>query len=86
MVGQRLAEDCGKTRWLLTADGKSIFLWRCEIFQRSGWLQTPEDVRILALEIVQKRDPDANAGKDWIRNSLYKRHPEKKLRWCQVVK
>ena len=41
--------------------------------QRSGWLQAPEDVRILALEIAQKRDPDAKVGGGWIRNSLYKR-------------
>ena len=30
----------------------------------------------MALKIIQKRDPDAKVGKDWVRNSLYKRHPE----------
>ena len=68
----------------LTAE-ESILLWRCDILQCSGWLQTPEDARILALEIVQKRNPDAKAGKDWIRNSLYKRHPETKSRWSQQL-
>ena len=40
---------------------------------RSGWLHTPEDVRILALETVQKRAPGA------------KHHPEIKLRWGQQL-
>ena len=75
----------GKTRRLLTPEEESILLWRCDILQCSGWLQAPEDVRILALEIVQKRDPDAKVGKDWIRNSLYKRHPEIMSRWSQQL-
>ena len=50
--GRRSAEDYGKTRRLLTAEEESILLWRYDILQRSGWLQTPEYVRILALEIV----------------------------------
>ena len=44
---------------------ESIFLWRC-----SGWLQTPEDVWVFALEIVQKRGPNAKVGKDWIHSEL----------------
>ena len=79
------SEDYGKTRRLLTAEEESILLWRCEILQRSGWLQTPADVRALALEIVQKQDPNAKVGKDWIRNSLHKRHPEIKSRWSQQL-
>ena len=58
-LGRRSAEDFGKTRRLLTAEEESILLWRCDILQRAGWLQTPKDVRILALEIAQKRNPDA---------------------------
>ena len=54
MAGRRSAEDYGKTQRLLTTDEESILLWRCDILQRSGWPQTPEDVRIMALEIVQK--------------------------------
>ena len=53
MAGRRSAEDYGKTRQLLTAEEESILLWRC------GWLQTPAEVRALALEIVQKRVPNA---------------------------
>ena len=49
-----------------------ILLWRSDIFQHSGWLQTLEDVRILALEVVQERDPDAEVGGGWVRSSLYK--------------
>ena len=61
MAGRRSAEDYGKTRRLLTTEEESILLWRCEILQRSGWSQTPEDLRILALEIVQKpEDSDGN--------------------------
>ena len=73
LAGRRLAEEYGKTRRLLTAEEESILLWRCDILQLSGWLQTPKDVRILALEIVQKRDPNAKVGNDWVRSSLYKR-------------
>ena len=46
------------------------------------WLATnPEDVRILALEIVQKPDPDVKVGKYWIRGGLCGRHPGIRLRW-----
>ena len=55
------------------------------MLQRSGWLQTPEDVRTLALETVQQRDPDAKVSKDWVRHSLYKCHPEIKLRRSQQL-
>ena len=85
MAGRRLAEDYGKTRRLLTAEEESVLLWRCEILQCSGWLQTPADERALALEIVQKRDSNAKVGKVWVRNSLYKRHPEIKSRWSQKL-
>ena len=85
MAGRRSVEDYGKTRRLLTAAEESILLWRCDILQRAGWLQTPKDALILALEIVQKRDPDAKVGEDWVRNSLYKRHPEIKSRWSQQL-
>ena len=58
MAGWRSAEDYSKVRRLLTMEEESILLWRCDILQRSGWLvvwlQTPEDVWILALKIVQK--------------------------------
>ena len=53
--------------------------------QCSGWLQTPADERALALEIVQKRDPNAKVGKDWVRNNLYKRNPEMKSRLSQQL-
>ena len=76
MAGRRSAEDYGKTKRLLTAEEESVLLWRCEILQRAGWLQTPKDARILALEIIQKRDPGAKIGEDWIRKRLYKRHAE----------
>ena len=85
MAGRRSAEDYGKTRWLLTAEEESVLLCRYEILPLSGWSQASEDLRILGLEIVQKRDPEAIVGKDWIRNSLYKRHPESKLRWSQQL-
>ena len=85
MAGRRSAEDYGKTRRLLTAKEESILIWRCDVLQRSGWSQTPEDVRILALETVQRRDPDAKVSKGWVRHSLYKRHPEIKLRWSQQL-
>ena len=85
MAGRRSAEDYGKTWRLLTVVEESILLWKCEILQPSGWLQTPEDVWVLALEIVQKRDPNAVVGKDWVRNCLYKRHPEIKSRWSQQL-
>ena len=85
MTGRRSAEGYDKSRRLLAAEEESILLWRCDILQYSGWLQAPEDVRVLALEIVQKRDPDAEVGKDWVRNSLYKRHPEIKRRWSQQL-
>ena len=39
----------------------------------------------MALEIVQKQNPDAIVGKGWIRNSLYKRSPEIKTRWSQQL-
>ena len=48
---------------LLTAGEESILLWRCDI--PTLWLQTAKDVRILALEIVQKRDPNAKVDNDW---------------------
>ena len=83
MAGRQSAEDYSKTRRLLTAEEESILLGRCEILQCPGWLQTPAGVRSLALEIVQKRGPNAKVGIDWIRNSLYKRHPEIKPRWSQ---
>ena len=85
MAGRRSAEDYSKTRRLLTAEEESILLWRREILQCSGWLQTPADIRALALVILQKRDPNAKVGKDWTRNSLYKRHPEIKSRWSQQL-
>ena len=85
MAGRRSAEGYGKTRRLLTAEKVPILPWRCDILQRSGWLQTLEDAPISAPEIAQKRDPDAKVGKDWIRNSLHKRHPEMKLRWNQQL-
>ena len=67
------------------AKEKSILLRRCDTLRRPGWLQTPADVRILALGIVQKRDPDAIVGKDWIRNSPHKRHPEMESQWSQQL-
>ena len=82
-AGRGSAEDYGKTRRLLTAEEESTLPWRCDILQRSGWLQTPEGVPISAFEIVQKRDPDTKVGKNRIRNGLHKRHPEMKLRWSQ---
>ena len=85
MAGRQSAEDYGKTRRLLTAEEELILLWRCKILQCSGWLQAPADVRALALEIVQKRDPNAKVDKDWIRNSLYKCHPEIKSQWSQQL-
>ena len=85
MAGRQSAEDYGKIRRLLMTEEESILLWRCEILQCSSWLQTPADVRALALEIVQKWDPNAEVGKDWIRNSLYKRYPEIKARWSQQL-
>ena len=42
-------------------------------------------MQILALETVQKRDPDAKVSKDWVRHSLYKCHPEIKLRRSQQL-
>ena len=53
MAGRQSAEYYCKTRRLLTVEEESILLWRCEILQCSGWLQTPADVRALALEIVE---------------------------------
>ena len=85
VAGRRSAEDYGKTRRLLTAEEESILILRCDVLQRSGWSQTPEDVQILALETVQKRDPDAKVSKDWVRHSLYKHHPEIKLQWSQQL-
>ena len=85
MAGRRSAEAHAKTRRLLTAEEGSALPWRRDILQHSGRLQTPGDVRVMALEIVQRREPDAKAGKDWFRNSLYKRHPEIKLRWIQQL-
>ena len=85
MAGWQSAEDYGKTRRLLTTEEESILQWRCELLQYSGWLQTPANVRALALEIIQKQDPNATVGKDWIRNSLYERHPEIKSRWSQQL-
>lgn len=43
------------------------------------------DVRALALEAVQKRDLETKVGKDWVRNSLYKRHSEVESRWSQQL-
>ena len=63
MAGRRSADDYGKTRRLLTAEEESILIWRCDVLQRSGWSQTLEDVRILALETVQKRDQMLNLAK-----------------------
>ena len=83
IAGRRSAEDYGKTRQLLAVGEGSVLVWGCGVLQRSGWSQTPEDVRILALETVQKRDPDAKVSKDWVRHSLYKCHPEIKLRRSQ---
>ena len=85
MAGRRSHEDYSITQRRLPAEEESIVLWRCEILQRAGWLQTPKDARILALEILQKRDPDAKIGEDWVRKSLYKRHPEIKARWSQQL-
>ena len=65
------------------SEEESILIWRCDVLQSSGWSQTPEDVRILALNTVQKRDPDAKVSKNWVRHSPYKRHPEIKLQWSQ---
>ena len=47
-AGRQLAEDYGKTQRILATEEESILLWRCEILQYSGWLQTPADVRALA--------------------------------------
>ena len=85
MVGRQSAEDYGKTRQLLTAEAESILLCRCKILQCSCWLQTPADVRALAFEFVHERVPNAKVGEDWIRNSLYKRHPEILSRWSQQL-
>ena len=85
MAGRRSHEDYSITQRRLTAEEESIVLWRCDTLQRAGWLQTPKDARILALEILQKRDPDGKIGEDWVRKSLYKRHPEIKARWSQQL-
>ena len=58
-LDQRSAEDYGKTRQLLTAEEVSFLLWKYDILQHAGWLQTLKDVWILALKIAQKRNPDA---------------------------
>ena len=79
VAGRRSAEDYSKTRQLLSAEEESILIWGCDVLQRSGWSQTPEGVRILALGTVQKRDPGAEVSRDWVRRSLYKRHREIKL-------
>lgn len=39
MASQGSAEGYGKTRQLLTVEEESIFLWRCDILQCSGWPQ-----------------------------------------------
>ena len=44
-----------------------------------------KDVWFLALEILQKRDPDGEIGEDWARKSFYKPHPEIKARWSQQL-
>ena len=85
MAGRRSAEDYGKTKRLLTVEEESILLWRCDTLQRAGRPQIPNDARILALEIIQKRDLGAKIGEDWIRKSSYKRHPEIKARWSQQL-
>ena len=55
MAGRRSHEDYSIIQQHLTVEEESIVLWRCEILPRAGWLQTPKDARILALEILQKR-------------------------------
>ena len=85
MAGRRSHEDYPIIQQHLTVEEESIVLWRCDILQRAGWLQPPKDVRILALEILQKRDPDGKIGEDWVCKSLYKRHPELKARWSQQL-
>ena len=85
MASRRSHEDYSITQRHLTAEEESIVLWRCDILQRAGWLQTPKDAQILALEILQKRDPDGEIGEDWVCKSLYKRHPEIKARWSQQL-
>ena len=76
IAGRRSAEDYGKTRRLLTAEEESILLWKCDITIVFRTAINPGGCTGLALEIVQKRDPNAVVGKAWVRNCLYKRHSE----------
>lgn len=55
MGGRRSAESYGKTWRPPMAEEKSILIWRCDILQCCGWLQTPADVRAFAHEVVQSR-------------------------------
>ena len=59
MAGRRSGEDYGKTPRLLIAEEVSILMWGCVVLKRPGWSQAPEDLWILAFEIVQKRDAGA---------------------------
>ena len=76
MAGRRSAKVYSKTERLLTAKEESILLLRYGILQHASWLQLPKDARILALEIVKKRGPDAGVGEDWVRRSLYNDTPK----------
>ena len=64
--GRRSAADYQKSQWLLTEEEEDVLVWRCEVLQRAGFAQTPQDITAVAEEILRKRDPNGTVGRRWV--------------------
>ena len=79
----RMAES--QRRQKLTPTEESFLVERCEQLGRLGFPLTVEEVRECALAIYRKRLPNGTLGKNWVRDSLYKRHPEVRSRFSKQM-
>jgi len=85
MQGRKTKKEDGEKRQKLTPTEESFLVERCEQLGRLGFPLTVEEVRECALAIYQTRIPNGTLGKNWVRDSLYKRHPEVRSRFSKQM-
>ena len=84
-LGRRTREEADQSRQKLTPEEERFLVERCEHLGRCGFPVTVEDVRDHALHVYQQRLPEGRLGKDWVKDSLYHRHPEVRSKFSKQL-
>ena len=84
-LGQRIREEAGQSRQKFTPAEERFLVEHCEHLRRCGFPVTVEHVREHALHVYQQWVPEGRLGKDWVKNSLYHRHPEVKSKFSKQL-